>query len=167
MLLIAGTERDVGKTTLACRIIERLAPQGGVTGVKISPHWHADAGGTLVADGAGFVIFREEQASSKDSGRMYAAGARPVFFVMADEEALAEAFRALLPLLPPGPLVCESGGLRRLVEPGLFLFVTKGSVPPGKEDLLTYLPVAVEYHKGIFDPAPEHILYHGGRWTVV
>ena len=40
ILTISGTGKNVGKTSLACRIIHRLSATHKLTAVKISPHFH-------------------------------------------------------------------------------------------------------------------------------
>ncbi len=40
VILISGSGRNCGKTTVACHIISQLAKMGQVTGLKISPHFH-------------------------------------------------------------------------------------------------------------------------------
>ena len=44
MLLIAGTGRKSGKTTLACACIAHFSKQTGIYAIKISPHTHDDEG---------------------------------------------------------------------------------------------------------------------------
>ena len=40
ILTIAGTGRNVGKTTLACSIIKKMALNARITAIKITPHFH-------------------------------------------------------------------------------------------------------------------------------
>jgi len=40
ILLVSGNGRNSGKTTLACKIIERFSKDHEITGLKISPHFH-------------------------------------------------------------------------------------------------------------------------------
>ncbi len=165
LLLISGSGRDVGKTLLACRIIRHLARRGPVAGIKISLHHHAPSSrGRVIASGRGYLIVREEEASEKDSGRMVAAGADPVFFVTAGDEALREVFRRLQPLLGDRPVVCEAGGLRHYIKPGLFLFVRdEKAVPPEKSQLLQYHPVVVRRAGDRFDLPVEKITWREGK----
>lgn len=128
LLIIGGTGRDAGKSTLAALLISRYKDPG-VTGVKITPHPHPDmAGLTLMADNNGFQVFEEkDNKSEKDSSRMLRAGALKVFLIVTAEENLGEAFATLKPMLPKGlPVICESPALRRFVEPDLFILMVHG-----------------------------------------
>ena len=86
LLLIAGNGRNVGKTTLACKIIARFAGETEVTGLKITPHFHPVNEDDVVIQTNNFLIINETQISSKDSSLMLQAGAKQVFFVMAKRE---------------------------------------------------------------------------------
>jgi hypothetical protein len=66
---------------------------------------------------------------------MLAAGARKSLFVMARDEQLPVAWQKIQTLLEPHDLiVCESGGLRNLIVPGLFLIISNSG---NKEDKIT------------------------------
>lgn len=151
MLLIAGNGRNVGKTTLACRIIQHLAATEPVTGIKISAHFHPyNEEDALVANDS-FIIIEEKETNTKDSSLMLQAGAEKVYFVMAKKEKLQEAVNSLLKLLPDCVLVCESGGLHELVKPGIFLFVNRANQEITKPHLLEFNPVRVENNGTDFD----------------
>jgi hypothetical protein len=127
-IIIGGTGRDSGKSSLAEMLIRRFASRG-VTGIKITPHFHPDLSGlSLLADGEGFKVYEESNRSSdKDSARMLRAGATRVILIVAGSSSVAEAFSAVLPLLSRGmPVVCESPALRRLVHPDLFIIMIHG-----------------------------------------
>ncbi len=151
MLLIAGNGRNVGKTTLACRLIKQLSAIEPVIGIKISAHFHPYNQENVVAEGDSFVILDENQISRKDSSLMLQAGAEKVFFVMAEKESLTEAADKLLELLPHKAIVCESGGLHKIVQPGCFLFVNRKNKEIVKFDLLEYDPLIVENDGNDFD----------------
>ena len=126
MLLIAGTGRNSGKTTFACSVINKFSRLFPVVAIKISPHLHEDRACVKpLFTGREFLVAEETDASgSKDSSRMLAAGARKSFFVMARDEQLPVAWlKARTLLTPHDMIVCESGGLRNLIVPGLFLII--------------------------------------------
>ncbi len=125
-IIIAGNGRNTGKTTLACQIIS--ANKGyGVTGIKISPHHHSLRGTEeIIFQGTDFCIIREKALSGKDSSRMLQAGASEVFYVQCPDDSLQEMFFHLEKLTVGRPVVCESGGLRKLVCPGAFIMVLSG-----------------------------------------
>jgi hypothetical protein len=128
LLIIGGTGRDAGKSSLAELLLRRFASRA-VTGIKITPHSHPDHSGlTLLADGTGFQIYEESNSTSeKDSSRMLRAGAARVFLIVSGSSSVAEAFIRLQPLLAPGaPVLCESPALRRIVHPDLFVIMAHG-----------------------------------------
>lgn len=87
-IIVAGTGRKSGKTTLVCRIL-RLFPGLNWTAVKISHH--------APASGAAFEIVEERQAGeSGDTRRYLAAGAARAFWVRGDFEAALPALERLL-----------------------------------------------------------------------
>ncbi len=144
MLIIAGEGRNVGKTRLACQIIRQLAPSNNVTAVKISSHFHeTDLKDILFEEKGKYIILEEKNISGKDSSLMLQAGAGKVFFIMAPGEYLREAFSLVRPSLAEGPVVCESGGLAEIVQPGVFLYVRRAGTAIMRTQLLQYDPVIV------------------------
>lgn len=123
LLIIAGTGNKAGKTTLACRIIEKFRDRG-VVAVKITPHFHENTPGLEpVIEKPGLSVYREKNRStSKDTSRMLAAGAASAFFAKVTDDTLPEAFLEILKQMPEGaPVVCESPALRYYFDPGLFI----------------------------------------------
>jgi len=133
----------VGKTTLACRIIRHLSQTERVIGIKVSAHFHPFNESDVLFRGHSFIILNERQISRKDSSRMLQAGAEKVYFVMAEKESLQQALEKLLKLLPDSLLVCESGGLDKIAQPGLFLFVNFKNKKIVKSYLLHNDPIIV------------------------
>lgn len=143
-LLIAGNGRNVGKTFLACEIIKQLSKKNEVIGVKISSHFHSVGKGKIIIQTKDFVIIEEDQITEKDGSLLLQAGAQKVYFVMATQKHLQEAFFCLKEILPKSAVVCESGGLHEYIKPGLFLFVKRVGDKIVKENLLKFLPRVVE-----------------------
>lgn len=149
ILLIAGTGRNVGKTRLACEIITNLSKTHDVTGLKISHHSHpVEAEQNVIASGDGFTVVEEMLESSKDSSRMKLAGAKRVFYIQTLPEKLSEAFFSIYSEISNGPVVCESGGLIEIIEPGIFLLVKGDTIPEGKKHYLSQNPVIVRSVNG-------------------
>ena len=163
MLLIAGNGRNVGKTTLACKIIAQLSKSHPVTGIKISAHFHPYSDADLVVNNEHFVILKEQNITSKDSSLMLQAGAKDVYFVMARKEHFNKALNELLKLLPEQALVCESGGLHEWVDPGIFLFVNLKNKPVKKVHLLDYKPIIVENNSKDFNIDVEAFQFSNSR----
>lgn len=126
LLIISGNGQKVGKTTLACRLINSFATKCDITAIKISPHFHS-FGYDLpaIAKNEEYHIFQEIfDAKTKDSSKFLKAGARKVYLIFTEKDALANAFSELLKVLPEKkPIICESGGLAHIVKPGLHLHV--------------------------------------------
>jgi hypothetical protein len=126
LLLIAGTGRNSGKTTLACQLIKKYSSLYSIVAIKISPHFHKNPqNGNIIISTENFILVDETDPSQlKDSSRMLAAGARKSFFIMTEANKSGEAFHEVLHLLTDKDfIVCESGGLRNFVKPGLFLMM--------------------------------------------
>lgn len=126
LMIIAGTGRNSGKTTLACLIIGKFSDRQSIVAIKITPHFHENPGnGEVIVNKPNIYIAEESDPSTgKDSSLMLKAGAVQSWFVMTTDEYLEEAFREILTRIPANSLVvCESGGLRHLIRPGLFLMM--------------------------------------------
>lgn len=128
MFLIAGNARKIGKTTLACRIIEKFSADHKITGLKVSSirpdeeAFHGDHMEILID------TYRVEEEmstlSTKDTAKMLRSGAEKVFYIQAFDDHLHEAAIHLAGLIPSGHLVvCESGSLRKVIKPGIFVFL--------------------------------------------
>ena len=127
MILIAGTGRNSGKTTLACEIIRKFRGEIPLVAIKISPHRHTRTtwGSVLMDEPTLFIEEETNPETGKDSARMLAAGASRSFFIMAADSSLPRAIDAVMGLLDEGTfMVCESGGLRQWVEPDGFFVTT-------------------------------------------
>ncbi len=125
ILLIAGDGRNVGKTTLACKIINKFSWENEITGLKITPHFHPlKETDKVIAKNEKFVLIQEQNTESqKDSSLMLQSGASQVFYLQVQDEHLSDAFKSVVELVGDAPIVCESGGLGKIITPGVFLFV--------------------------------------------
>ncbi len=151
MIMISGNGRNAGKTTLARKIIRYLSQKYEVTGIKTSHHFHRVEKGCLIIKNERFVIYQENQITLKDSSLMLQAGAQKVYYVIAEQKNLSEAFSALLEIIPENYMVCESGGLREFVEPGIFFFVKRTEDIIVKKHLLNHSPIVVNNDGNHFD----------------
>lgn len=151
LLLIAGNGRNVGKTTLACQIISYFVKTTEVIGLKISPHMHTYNQTDVVFKNEKIVILEEKQINSKDSSLMLQAGAKKVYFVMVKPEHLNENINHLIKIMTGELIVCESGGLREQINPGVFLKVKRKEEEIIKKHLLKYNPIIVNNDDNNFD----------------
>ncbi|MEZ5106317.1 MAG: hypothetical protein R2757_17580 [Draconibacterium sp.] len=164
MLLIAGNGRNVGKTYLACKIIQHFSQSHNVTGIKISPHMHETDDENCLIRNNNFSITKEQKINSKDSSLMLQSGAAEVFFVTTKREYLKDAFYELQKILPEGMMICESGGLHEWVTPGLFFFVKKQGEEIVKRDLLSSCPIIVNNNGRDLDFSIEDIRFEQNQF---
>jgi hypothetical protein len=167
ILLVAGNGRNVGKTHLACGIIRQLSQKEGVVGVKISAHFHPVDKGKVIVQKEDFKIIEEDQITQKDSSLLLQAGAKKVYFVMANQPNLDQAFLYLNEILPKTAIVCESGGLHEYINPGLFLFVKRKGDRNIKKHLLKYHPVIVENDGVNFNLNISNIKFSNNRFSIL
>jgi len=126
ILLVSGSGRDCGKTTLACNIIRQLRNAGRVIGLKITPHFHITGiEQQLIEEGSGYKIFRETDIhSEKDSSRMLRAGATYVYFIQCEDGFLPGVYERLTELIPENyPVVCESGSFSSVYQSGFHVLI--------------------------------------------
>lgn len=128
LLIIGGTGRNVGKTTLALEIITKFAHLFDLTGLKVSTHkkgeelFHGDHPNLSYDD---FHIYIEtSQVKSKDTARMLHAGAKNAFYIQTPDHQVSVAYTAFKSLSSKNnPIICESRSLRKHVKPGLFILL--------------------------------------------
>ncbi len=128
ILLIAGSGRNIGKTTLAESIVKKYAPQYNLIGLKVTSVYAGEGqfhSKKHINIENGFVIAEETDRSGiKDTSRLLLAGASRAFYVQAKDNELTGAMEAFFKMVSPQSLiVCESGSLREVLKPGLFLLV--------------------------------------------
>jgi hypothetical protein len=173
MLLIAGNGRDSGKTTLACIIIQKFSQDHLIIALKISPHKHRIAdGGKVICDTENMYIAEEtDPGTGKDSSRMLHAGASRSFFICSAEDHLGEAMNKILEMADDRSLfVCESGGLRRFAEPGLFFIVDRlgsGEIKPGIQSLRQFENIGLTFDGHQFNHNLNEIVIHHNRWEKI
>lgn len=129
-VLVGGTGRNIGKTTLAELLIDHLSNFGPVIGIKISnikPDGMKFHGTHQVKSDENFYISEETNISgSKDSMRFLKAGAEKAFFIQTSDEFIQEAFQRMLQKLKGNEIVvCETNSLRNVMVPAVF-FMIKG-----------------------------------------
>ena len=172
LLMIAGTGRKVGKTTLACKVIRHISKKHNVVGIKISPHMHNQVNGQkIIAQGPDYLIIEETNpGSDKDSSRMLRAGATQVFSLQTKDRHFQAPFQTLMGLIPKGqPIVCESGALLNYAKPGLFILVKRQGQTAFKKgiDQLPYQPDRwVTFDGEGFDLEATGIQFDPGGWRL-
>lgn len=129
-ILVGGTGRNIGKTTLVEMLINHLSNFGQVAGIKISnikPDGMKFHGKHEVKSDENFYIWEETITSgNKDSIRFLKAGAKKAFFIQTNDDFVQEAFQKMVQQLEGNEIVvCESNSLRNVMKPAAF-FMIKG-----------------------------------------
>jgi hypothetical protein len=101
---------------------------------------------------------------------MLAAGARKSLFVMARDEQLPHAWQKVQTLLAPDDmLVCESGGLRNLIVPGLFLIISNSGNTDNKKISMKYRSVCdhwVTFDGTEFNFSNDLLTIQNNQWKI-
>jgi hypothetical protein len=172
ILLIAGTGRNVGKTLFACRLIEELACKNELVCIKVSPHFHELSKELeIIRETEDFIIAKENnKKGSKDSNRLFQAGSKKVYYVQAKDDHLPEVLSYFEKILTPEtPVICESGGLRDLIEPGLFLMINKENNNNIKPRAIGYGKLAdkwIEFNGENFNFTVDKITFADNEWKI-
>ena len=167
MILIAGNGRNVGKTTFATNIIRHLSESTTVIGIKVSPHIHdLNEDLVIIRKTHDFVVAEERGHSMKDSSLLLQAGARKVYFIMAKQKDLGEAFSLITDQLEGDVVVAESGGLSELLTPGIFFFISSPKDQIIKKHYLKYKPIVVINGDSGFDFEPEWLSFSNKLFTL-
>ena len=138
ILLVAGSGRNVGKTTFMCKTIKNLQAKK-LTAVKITPHFHETTPGLKqISETSDYKIFEETNPNTgKDSSRYLKSGAKKSFLIQTKKQTLPNAFNELNKFLScKNPIIIESGGLTEVIKPGLFVFVTDNKTSKTEADIL-------------------------------
>ncbi len=170
-LILSGNGRNAGKTSFACKIIECISKEHPITAIKISPHFHADLDKGVLLKEKHFIIRQEENHDdTKDTSRMLRAGAGKVYYLEVLDDHLKEAMDALEALRPLNDaVICESGGLRRVIHPSLFIVLNRVDGRETKESYKTLSPMAdkvVMFDGTNFDLEAEDISFKGNEWFI-
>ena len=119
-IVISGNGRNVGKTWLACRLIEYFSRSVEVNAFKISPHFHSLAKGDVDDF---FWTTEKKSDTGKDSSKMLKAGASKVFYIESKNKGLINNIQLLIDLSENKPVICESGGISSLIKPGILIYI--------------------------------------------
>ena len=134
LFIVGGDGRNSGKTAMICRILMQIR-EINIIPVKISPHFHEPSPGlNLIASEEDYRIYEETNPwSAKDTSRMLQCGVSRVFYSQALEERIGEVFTVIEKSVPAGtPIICESPGLIKYIDPGMFV-IMRGSDNPAKD----------------------------------
>lgn len=168
LLLVAGTGRNSGKTTMVCRVTQQFRDTG-IISVKISPHFHEPSEGLiLISKNRGFIIFEETNcATNKDTSRMLQCGAKKVLFAQIAEGYLKEAFMEIIKFVPENnPVVCESPSLIKYIEPGIFVIMISDNEQGTKSvSEMSHLPHSEYTLSRLSDTETLPFDFSRGKWS--
>ncbi len=174
LLLIAGTGKNVGKTTLARKLIKNVSKTQLVIGLKISPHKHTESKEAQQKYiHPHFSIYEEfDKEGTKDSSRMLKAGASRVFYVEAEDRFIGHAIEKLKADFGKNtPIVCESGGLRNFVKPSLFLICRNKKNPEQEkhQPLIEKADQILKFKrkKNKFNFDISRLKFENGKWQII
>lgn len=172
ILLIAGTGQNVGKTLFACQLIALNANSLPVFSIKIAPHFHPlNPNALIIEQNKDFSITKELDANgTKDSQRFLNAGSKEVYYVQCTDDKLSLVFDKLIKLIPKdSPIICESGGLRGIIKPGVFLMINKKNNHNIKHQAIRNRKLAdkwIEFDEQEFDFNPMNLHFSQSGWTI-
>ena len=142
LLLIGGTGRNIGKSTLMEIIIQRFGKELPLIALKSSMLMPGEVyfhGKHKLVEPDEFLLQEEVyDGSLKDSQRYLKAGASRSFFLSVGEKALSEAFEKFLKTVGnSGIIIAESNVLREVAIPGTFIMIKgNSSVKPQAKKFL-------------------------------
>jgi hypothetical protein len=167
VLIIAGTGRESGKTTIACLIIETFRHLKPVA-VKISPHFHEATDGLINWHiDENFNIYRETSLIGyKDTTRMLNAGAADAYYVQAYDKNVIEAFRLVIRNIPEDiPVICESPSLAKYIIPGVLFIADNKEVTYKKETSVLLSKADQVFYPLVEKVNIDNLDFSGGSWV--
>jgi tRNA uridine 5-carbamoylmethylation protein Kti12 len=149
-IIIAGTARNVGKTTLACKVIKSIEPQKVVALKLISLKKHQETHHHYTDT---FLILEEKNRnSSKDTAKMLRAGAQKAFLILSQENYIEKAIDTFLSFVQENDLIIvESAMLRNYLTPYCFIIVDRKAASNKKRYIDKLKPLADYFIDDIYD----------------
>ncbi|MBN2746235.1 MAG: hypothetical protein JXR34_05870 [Bacteroidales bacterium] len=128
-LVVSGTGRNVGKTTLICEIIKRFSPENRISAIKITNHFHQmdSPSTTLVSKNDGFQIYEENNINGqKDTSKYLQSGADASFLIMHSPSDMSDAFNAFSHQIniQNGLFIVESTAIIEIIDPAVHILQT-------------------------------------------
>ncbi|MEA3225714.1 MAG: hypothetical protein U9Q07_07160 [Planctomycetota bacterium] len=179
ILIVGARCKSDGKTAFTRILIERFGPHHDIVGVKVTTvdsfntSHHPEVAGSGRSDlcmGPYYVAEEKDPHSNTDTGKMLAAGAKRVLWLLALKSHLDEGVRALLEILGEETVsICESNRARSVIEPGAFIMI-KGSEDktwkPSAQEVVEHADRVVPSDGARFDIDLNDIRLVDGRWAV-
>jgi len=166
LLIITGTGRNSGKTSLACAVVSHMRKLDPVA-VKISPHFHEPGPGLIEYYSSGkYNIFTETlTGSGKDTSRLLRAGATVVYYIQANDKYIKEAFYNLFRNIPASvPVVCESPSLAAHISPAVLFIADSRQIKNKKDTSRLSARVSAVFHPLEQEADLSGLRFTGGCW---
>jgi hypothetical protein len=166
LLIITGSGKNVGKTTLINSLIPSLKTIHTLVAIKISPHFHPVSDNEELFRNPGYFLIYEEKSmqSGNDSSKMKRAGAHKVFYIQSKNQYADEAFLRCLEYVEDNiPVICESGALYKKIRPGLMIYIKKEEkrLKTGNSDRNSVVIMRDHDH---FKSVVDKISFKSGNW---
>lgn len=178
-IIIGSTGRNTGKTEFACRLINSWSGKSEVIGLKVTTINKNEGKCPRGGDGCGVcsslvgdyeIIEETALDGNKDTSRMLISGAEKVFWLKVTSTALDKGIDALLNLIPEDvAVVCESNGVRNVLEPGVFLVIKNlkdKTIKPNCARVIRYASKIVEFDNLSWNFPPDRVILKNNTWTV-
>ena len=183
MLMVGAAGRNLGKTTLISRLIERLSKLQPVVALKVTAFEDVDG----VIDEAAqhcqtyktlrgrFMVTREtDPGSAKDTGKLLHAGSDRVYWLRTLKSAIADGMQAVFEQMRSDGIatgsaciVCESNTARLAVDPGLFIIVRQGAdEKPSCTEVVAEADRVIDFLGNGWSLDPADIAFSSGHWKL-
>jgi len=178
MLMVGARCKSDGKTAFTRTLIQRFGSQRDIIGVKVTTvdsfntSHHPEVAGCPRSDSCRgpYYLTEERDARSKtDTGKMLAAGAKRVLWLLALKSHLEHGAKALLEAREKCVSICESNRARSVIEPDAFVMLEGTDSKEWKPSALNVVGCAdrlVQSDATGFDIDPDDIQLLGNRWVV-
>lgn len=171
LLLVSGSNRNVGKTTFICHVIRNISEQKPIVGLKITPHFHGSRSQKqiILENDNVFISIENDGNSSKDSSLMLQNGASKVYYIEIKNDDYSDVFNFITKLLPENPVICESASLRKYIEPGLFILIDNKEKKDKKlifTELMQKADIIVKSDGKKFDFDIHRITFKNSNWRI-
>lgn len=179
MLMVGARCKSDGKTSFTRGLIERFGARTDIVAVKVTTvdnfnaSHHPEVSG-LRAEGPSmgpwYITEEKDPRSNTDTGKMLAAGAGKVLWLLAQTGHLDRAVDALAKILGKGTVsICESNRARGAIEPDSFIMIEGldgRKWKPSAREMAQYADRIVLSDGAGFDIDPSDIQLIEGRWVV-
>jgi hypothetical protein len=174
LLLVGGSNRNVGKTTLILNLIKKYKAQFSIIGLKVSSiqpgedQFH----GTHLNLESNFEVYEEtNKDGQKDTSKMLIAGAKKVYYIRSTDELIPQAFNSLQSKIPPNVMIiCESISLRKHLIPGVFILIQDARSENIKQSFVELKSLAnqvITTDGNEFDFDVESIIIEHQKWLLI